>query len=217
MFEAQQEDVLLKIAASVVTDAIRSGAIDVRGKSDEEANASIAAWIEDFLGRAEEDPRAVDTERPASLEDEAARYRRAGRYDFALMMSATQIEHWVNHMVLWASVNRRGLEEDEATSIIQEADLASKTGGLWLLLMGEEFPADLAARIDRIDDHRNAFVRDQWEIDQDPTTAALAEDANALMAELKDLEYRIVSHAKRDALTWAVRRPRTSWAAQHWS
>lgn len=126
------------------------------------------------------------------------RHAEAGHHNLSVLLHATRIEHWLNHMIVWA-LERRGFDEKYRATVIREAQLRAKTGWLWQLLFDEPMPQNLVRRIETVTEARNRFVHHKFtnhslsEFDQQFNhTKQLGKSGSALVADLLDLEDRII-------------------------
>lgn len=144
------------------------------------------------------DQTKIHVDYSPTLESEASRHAYAGHHNLAVLLHATRVEHWLNHMIVWA-LERRGFDEKYRATVIREAQLRAKTGWLWQLLFNEPMPRDLVRRIETLTEARNRFVHHKYtnhslfEFDQQFNhTKQLGESGSALGADLLALEDSII-------------------------
>lgn len=187
---------------------VRDGEIVLEGRSAEEIRQDVAAYFERVANDGGEFGIRHDYE--PTLASEASKHHEKGRYNPAIVLHATRVEHWLNHMVMWA-VERRGFDEKYGKQVIREATLRAKTGWLWHLLFDEPMPADLVIRIHALAEQRNAFVHYKWQavslddpVGPDHSQAELSASGPQLVEDLQALEDRLVFGGMRDSLAAAL-------------
>lgn len=203
------EQLARQVRLAFAEEAIRSGEVEIDGKTDEEVVLELNDWLLEFT-RSEE-PFQMQLDHSSNLLDEAERYHQAGDFDLALVLSATQLEHWLNYMIMWGCARNHGMEQDEAKRVVRQANLHVKTGWLWRLVFGDNMRPDLVARISAIAERRNAFVHYKWDSfdpDADDSSqarlTALATDAVLVIEELAEVENQLVFGGRRAAIAAAM-------------
>ncbi|QJW97761.1 hypothetical protein [Frigoriglobus tundricola] len=152
-------DLARRICRAVAKDAIRSGLVDPKGKTDEQLRSELRECIQnDYLERL----GGIIIDHTDSLLRQARTFCRAGKLYYACLMYATWAEHWLNGLITTAG-QRRGLPDDEITQIIRDTPLRAKL--TWLLSL-PSLPR-IAARhrnlIVHLMDLRNGFVHYKWQ------------------------------------------------------
>ena len=198
------------IALTCGEQAVRDGEVEVEGKTDDEIRESLAEWMQAFARS--DQPFVVQRDHGTTLVAEAMKYQESGRSDLAILLAATQVEHWLNYMLLWASTRRREMAWNEAKQVVR-ANLQAKTGWVWRLLYDEPMPPDLTTRINALGAQRNVFVHYKWESfdpDADDDSAeqlsAIADDGLRLIEDLHELEDRLVFYGKRAVIARVLSR-----------
>lgn len=189
------EDLARQVTVRIIESAVRAGAIDLAGLSDEEALETINAFIREAIDA--QDEIAIQITHQERILSEAKRYQAMGDHDLAVLMYATWAEHWLNG-VLIAALDRQEVDPSEATQILKST-LHAKTGWIWTILYGSSMPTDVRASILRVADARNTFVHYKWtSMPDDPRENPLprydevGEAASALMTRLELLEEELL-------------------------
>jgi hypothetical protein len=134
-----------RLCRSLAENAIRSGLVDPRGKSEDQLKLELLECLRDeYLGRL----GGFVLDHTTSILERARRFREDGDYYFACLLYATWAEHWLNGLISTAG-QRRKLQNDEVVQIIRDTPLRGKL--TWLLGL-----FDLPRIADR---HRNALIR----------------------------------------------------------
>jgi hypothetical protein len=101
----------------ILEQAIRDGRIDPRGKSEEQVEKEFVDFLGELL-EAEEGEVLIVTDYTDSLLREARRSAKRGTFEFACLLYATWVEHWLNQMIVTAAA-RRGLTDQERTQALR--------------------------------------------------------------------------------------------------
>lgn len=84
---------------------MRDGELVLEGLSDEEIRVETRA----YLGQLADDPSMWEGADPimirrdyeGTLASEAAGHHDAGHFNIAILLQATRVEHWLDHMLVW--------------------------------------------------------------------------------------------------------------------
>lgn len=165
------------IIARVFEHAVRTGEVDLTGKSEVEIHAAYTALL-DRLANVGEFWPVID--RTRDLLQLARKFAREGDARVATLFYATWVEHWINSVVSIAC-ERRGLPADEVVAIVRDSSLKAKTGWLLRLLGLKRIAAVHRSAILRLADLRNAFVHYKWKPMNEQALADLDRDYDALV------------------------------------
>jgi hypothetical protein len=198
-------DVAESMLRGLATSFVVSGAIDPRGMSEEEFREAVAAHLAELAVALRDidpnDPNGtgeswlqITLDHQDGILEDARRFVDEEKYDHAVVMYATWIEHWINWMLGWkfdrTEADRKALDQ------LMRFGLAQKLGVAWLLTFEEPFDTQLANQILRIAEVRNGYVHYKWrsfDANQPPDEIAdarrqsdLAEEVIAKLDALRD-------------------------------
>jgi hypothetical protein len=148
-----------RICQCMAEDAIRSGRVDPKGKSDEQLKLALLECLRDeYLGQL----GGLVLDHTSTLLKRARRLREEGEFYFACLLYATWAEHWLNGLVSTAG-QRRKLHTDEIAQIIRDTPLRGKLTWLLSLLELPRIADRHRNAVIRLMDLRNGFVHYKWQ------------------------------------------------------
>lgn len=154
------------ICKCLAEDAVRSGLVDPKGKSDEQLKLELLECLRDeYLGRV----GGLVADHTTAILKRARPFCEDRDYYFACLLYATWAEHWLNGLISTGG-QRRNLHPDEIVQIIRDTPLRAKL--TWLLdLFGLPRIADRHRNaLIRLADLRNGFVHYKWQGKDDAAT-----------------------------------------------
>lgn len=162
MSEDKKKDLMLKVcrgfAECCFQDAIRTGAVDPRGKSEPELNIELLRYTLDHLDamKAAGDISWVIVHTKELLR-EARRFRRKQENGFAVLFYATWCEHWLNSLIQ-TGCDQKALSTGCVEQIIRDASFRAKATWVIQLLGFPPIPSDQLGLISQLQNLRNGFV-----------------------------------------------------------
>lgn len=211
MSEAELKEIEREVGreycAACFTDAVRTGAVDPEGKSEEELKLLLLQYARghlDAIRNAGEVTWVIDHTR--DLLQSARKFKRRHEHEQALLMYATWAEHWINSLIATAS-QRSKLSQEDLECMIRETSFRGKLTWLLRLLRLRPISQKHLSVTLRLAELRNGFVHYKW---RGKSESAKAQQDTELAATIVQFEKTIryllryeTRHVLRNMRTYA--------------
>jgi hypothetical protein len=155
-----------RMVESILIAAVENGLIEPDGKTTEQLEEAFSEYLASVIDAS--GPFFAIHDHSEELIKRARQEFRKGNYHFAALFYATWVEHWVNWYVRCLAVRTRRMTDVEIREMIREVNLRGKLGWLNNALGGKPFSNKHRNAIQRLADHRNAFIHFKYpEFDMD--------------------------------------------------
>lgn len=151
------------LANSIYRSLIAEGAIDPRGKTDQQIRSELSRY---WQSNSPKIAITIAIDHTQMLLSEARTYARQGKSEFACLMYATWVEHWINGMIRYFGT-KIWLAEKDLLEITRTSNSSQKLSWVWKLLQAPPINKSHLRVIERLIESRNRFVHYKW-IAHDP-------------------------------------------------
>lgn len=198
--DQKMQKIVKGLADGMYKAAIFEGHINPKGKTPQQVRREVAEW---FLLRSKNDFKmGFIVDHTPDLLLEAREYRRHKKNEYACLMYATWIEHWVNSMVRFFA-KKKHLGEKQIVEIIRGSNFNQKTTWLWSLLDAPSISSGHLINMSSLNQYRNSFVHYKWlridpeDDDQDRKRDSVVEQIEKTIKYLLSYERRHVFDGKK--------------------
>lgn len=159
MDRAFVEDIYKTVVKGIAREMVLSGEADPQKLTVDELRQLAEKELFRRRGAGELD-LVMTVDHSQSILEDARRFAADGKREYAFVFYALFVEHILNRAVLDRTVELR-LAKDESISLMRKS-MNDKTGVIWHLLFGEQFPEELSRSIRLLAERRNAFMHYKW-------------------------------------------------------
>ena len=145
-----------RVIEALLIGAVENGVIDPDGKTDAELRDAFCEYLHAIASAPVELNGILD--HGPDLLKRARREVKGENFHYAAMYYATWVEHWINWVVRCLCVRKRSLSDDRIQQMIREVNIRGKLSWMIPILGGKPIAKNHINLIQRISDHRNAFI-----------------------------------------------------------
>ncbi len=115
--DSELSELGVAFAIGIAEQAIMDGEIEIDCRTDEEIALELLKMLKQSV--TEETSFEVRLDKTISLATEADRFRMLGNFELAIVLAATQIEHWLNSMVIWGCERHHGMNREDSKAVVR--------------------------------------------------------------------------------------------------